>query len=108
MFGCRDEKAIAAILGGVSLLGNVGSASLVQLSVPSSWHPSDYLLVFMSFLVKLRQRNTSAILIVFVVVDALLQHRSIVQNRHARLNTCFSKATSGVLAGRLRTLVRRL
>ena len=42
---------------------------------------------------------TGVILIVIVVVDALLQHRSIVQNRHARLNARVApKSTSEVLA----------
>ena len=58
-----------------------------------------YLLVFMGFSSNYDNAITGVILIVIVVVDALLQHRSIVQNRHARLNARVSpKATSEVLA----------
>ena len=45
-----------------------------------------YLLVFMGFSSNYDNAITGVILIVIVVVDALLQHRSIVKNRHARLN----------------------
>lgn len=94
-----EMKAIAAcVLGGVSLLGGVGSVlgaavgSVIMASI-------SYLLVFMGFSSNYDNAITGVILIVIVVVDALLQHRSIVQNRHARLNARVSpKATSEVLA----------
>ena len=81
-----EMKAIAAcVLGGVSLLGGVGSVlgaavgSVIMASI-------SYLLVFMGFSSNYDNAITGVILIVIVVVDALLQHRSIVKNRHARLN----------------------
>ena len=94
-----EMKAIAAcVLGGVSLLGGVGSVlgaavgSVIMASI-------SYLLVFMGFSSNYDNAITGVILIVIVVVDALLQHRSIVQNRHARLNARVSpKSSSEVLA----------
>ncbi len=69
----------------------------MQLSVPSSWHPSATCCLSWASS-NYDNAITGVILIVIVVVDALLQHRSIVQNRHARLNARVSpKATSEVL-----------
>ena len=81
-----EMKAIAACVLGAA----VGSVIMASIS---------YLLVFMGFSSNYDNAITGVILIVIVVVDALLQHRSIVQNRHARLNARVSpKATSEVLA----------
>lgn len=81
-----EMKAIAAcVLGGVSLLGGVGSTlgaavgAVIMASI-------SYLLVFMGFSSNYDNAITGVILIVIVVVDALLQHRTIVKSRHARLN----------------------
>ena len=80
-----EMKAIAAcVLGGVSLLGGVGSVigaaigSVIMASI-------SYLLVFMGFSSNYDNAITGIILIVIVVADALIQHRSMVRNRRARL-----------------------
>lgn len=80
-----EMKAIAAcVLGGVSLLGGVGTVvgSAIGAVIMAS---ISYLLVFMGFSSNYDNAITGIILIVIVVVDALIQHRSIVKNRHARL-----------------------
>ena len=80
-----EMKAIAAcVLGGISMLGGVGTVigsaigSVIMASI-------SYLLVFMGFSSNYDNAITGIILIVIVVADALLQRRAIVQNRHARL-----------------------
>lgn len=80
-----EMKAIAAcVLGGVSLLGGVGSVigaaigSVIMASI-------SYLLVFMGFSSNYDNAITGIILIIIVVADALIQHRSMVRNRRARL-----------------------
>ena len=78
-------KAIAAcVLGGVSLLGGVGSVvgSAIGAVIMAS---ISYLLVFMGFSSNYDNAITGIILIIVVVGDALIQHRSIVKNRRARL-----------------------
>lgn len=80
-----EMKAIAAcVLGGVSLLGGVGTVigSAIGAVIMAS---ISYLLVFMGFSSNYDNTITGVILIVIVVADALIQHRSIVKNRHARL-----------------------
>lgn len=80
-----EMKAIAAcVLGGVSLLGGVGSvigASIGAVIMASI----SYLLVFMGFPSSYDNAITGIILIIIVVIDALIQQRSLIQNRHARL-----------------------
>lgn len=80
-----EMKAIAAcVLGGISLVGGVGSVigaavgAVIMASI-------SYLLVFMGFSSNYDNAITGIILIVIVVVDALIQHRSVVKNYHARL-----------------------
>lgn len=80
-----EMKAIAAcVLGGVSLLGGVGSVvgSAIGAVIMAS---ISYLLVFMGFSSNYDNAITGIILIIVVVGDALIQHRSIVKNRRARL-----------------------
>lgn len=81
-----EMKAVAAcVLGGISLAGGVGSVigaaigSVIMASI-------SYLLVFMGFSSNYDNAITGIILIVIVVVDALLQHRAAVKNRHDRLS----------------------
>ncbi len=80
-----EMKAIAAcVLGGISLVGGVGSVigaavgAVIMASI-------SYLLVFMGFSSNYDNAITGIILIVIVVVDALIQHRSVIKNYHARL-----------------------
>lgn len=83
--GGYEMKAIAAcVLGGVSLLGGVGTVvgSAIGAVIMAS---ISYLLVFMGFSSSYDNAITGIILIVIVVADALLQQRAIVRNRHARL-----------------------
>ena len=80
-----EMKAIAAcVLGGVSLLGGVGTVlgSAIGAVIMAS---ISYLLVFMGFSSNYDNAITGVILIVIVVADALIQHRSMVKNRRARL-----------------------
>ncbi|KXB61511.1 MULTISPECIES: ABC transporter permease [Olsenella] len=88
-----EMKAIAAcVLGGISLLGGVGSVvgSAIGAVIMAS---ISYLLVFMGFSSNYDNAITGIILIVIVVVDALLQRRAIVKNRHARLAARVSSGT---------------
>lgn len=80
-----EMKAVAAcVLGGISLSGGVGSVigstigALIMASI-------SYLLVFMGFSSNYDNAITGIILLVIVVADALLQHRSAERNRRARL-----------------------
>ena len=80
-----EMKAIAAcVLGGISLLGGVGTVigSAIGAVIMAS---ISYLLVFMGFSSNYDNAITGVILIVIVVADALIQHRSVVKNRRARL-----------------------
>ncbi len=80
-----EMKAVAAcVLGGVSLLGGVGSVigSAIGAVIMAS---VSYLLVFMGFSSNYDNAITGVILIVIVVVDALLQRRVAIKNRRARL-----------------------
>ncbi len=80
-----EMKAVAAcVLGGISLTGGVGTVigaaigAVIMASI-------SYLLVFMGFSSNYDNAITGVILITIVVVDALIQHRAAVKNRHARL-----------------------
>lgn len=80
-----EMKAVAAcVLGGISLSGGVGSVlgaavgAVIMASI-------SYLLVFMKFSSNYDNAITGIILITIVVVDALMQRRASVNNRHARL-----------------------
>ncbi len=87
-----EMKAIAAcVLGGVSLLGGVGTVigSAIGAVIMAS---ISYLLVFIGFSSNYDNAITGIILIVIVVADALIQHRSIVKNRRARLAARVSEA----------------
>jgi len=88
-----EMKAVAAcVLGGISLSGGVGSVigaaigAVIMASI-------SYLLVFMNFSSNYDNAITGVILITIVVIDALMQHRAAVNNRHARLSA--RTATSG-------------
>lgn len=81
-----EMKAVAAcVLGGISLSGGVGSVigagigAVIMASI-------SYLLVFMQFPSNYDNAITGVILITIVVIDALMQHRAAVNNRHARLS----------------------
>ena len=81
-----EMKAVAAcMLGGISLSGGVGSVigaaigAVIMASI-------SYLLVFMNFSSNYDNAITGVILITIVVIDALMQHRAAVNNRHARLS----------------------
>ena len=81
-----EMKAVAAcVLGGISLSGGVGSVigaaigAVIMASI-------SYLLVFMNFSSNYDNAITGVILITIVVIDALMQHRAAVNNRHARLS----------------------
>ncbi len=81
-----EMKAVAAcVLGGISLSGGVGSVigaaigSVIMASI-------SYLLVFMGYSSNYDNTITGIILITIVVVDALMQRKSIVDNKHARLS----------------------
>lgn len=81
-----EMKAVAAcVLGGISLSGGVGSVigaaigAVIMASI-------SYLLVFMGFSSNYDNAITGVILITIVVIDALMQHRAAVNNRHARLS----------------------
>ncbi len=80
-----EMKAVAAcVLGGISLSGGVGTVigaaigAVIMASI-------SYLLVFMGFSSNYDNAITGIILITIVVVDALMQRRATVRNRHARL-----------------------
>ncbi|MDO4429250.1 MAG: ABC transporter permease [Atopobiaceae bacterium] len=91
-----EMKAIAAcVLGGVSLLGGVGTVlgSAIGAVIMAS---ISYLLVFMGFSSNYDNAITGVILIVIVVADALIQHRSMVKNRRARL---MARVSQGNAAG---------
>ncbi len=80
-----EMKAVAAcVLGGISLSGGVGSVigSAIGAVIMAS---ISYLLVFMGFSSNYDNAITGIILITIVVIDALMQRRSAVRNRHARL-----------------------
>lgn len=94
-----EMKAIAAcVLGGVSLLGGVGSVvgSAVGAVIMAS---ISYLLVFMGFSSNYDNAITGIILIIVVVGDALIQHRAIVKNRRARLMARVSGGGTAASAG---------
>lgn len=80
-----EMKAVAAcVLGGISLSGGVGTVigaaigAVIMASI-------SYLLVFMGFSSNYDNAITGIILITIVVLDALVQRRAAVNNRHARL-----------------------
>ena len=88
-------KAVAAcVLGGISLSGGVGSVigagigAVIMASI-------SYLLVFMEFPSNYDNAITGVILITIVVLDALMQRRAAVNNRHARLAARTSAAPGG-------------
>lgn len=90
-----EMKAVAAcVLGGISLSGGVGSVigagigAVIMASI-------SYLLVFMKSSSNYDNAITGVILITIVVVDALMQHRAAVNNRHARLAARTSAAPGG-------------
>lgn len=80
-----EMKAVAAcVLGGISLAGGTGSlfgatiGSIIMGSI-------SYLLVFLGFSSNYDNTITGLILIAIVVIDAILQNKMIVDNRHKRL-----------------------
>lgn len=80
-----EMKAVAAcVLGGISLIGGTGSlfgatiGSIIMGSI-------SYLLVFLGFSSNYDNTITGIILITIVVIDAILQKRMIVENKHKRL-----------------------
>ena len=81
-----EMKAVAAcVLGGISLSGGVGS--VIGAAIGAVLMASiSYLLVFMNFSSNYDNAITGVILITIVVIDALMQHRAAVNNRHARLS----------------------
>ena len=90
-----EMKAVAAcVLGGISLSGGVGSVigagigAVIMASI-------SYLLVFMGFSSNFDSAITGVILITIVVVDALVQRRAAVRNRHARLAARTTAHTGG-------------
>ena len=90
-----EMKAVAAcVLGGISLSGGVGSVigagigAVIMASI-------SYLLVFMQFPSNYDNAITGVILITIVVLDALMQRRAAVNNRHARLAARTSAAPGG-------------
>lgn len=88
-----EMKAIAAcVLGGISLAGGVGSVigSAIGAVIMSS---ISYLLVFMGFSSNYDNAITGIILLVIVVIDAVIQHRSLVKNKHDRLLARVSQDT---------------
>lgn len=93
-----EMKAVAAcVLGGVSLVGGVGSVigSAIGAVIMAS---ISYLLVFMGFSSNYDNAITGIILIVIVVADALLQQRAVVKNRHARLEARVSASDAAPAA----------
>ena len=80
------------MLGGISLSGGVGTVigaaigAVIMASI-------SYLLVFMGFSSNYDNAITGVILMTIVVVDALLQRRAAVKNRHARLAARTEKVT---------------
>lgn len=90
-----EMKAVAAcVLGGISLSGGVGSVigagigAVIMASI-------SYLLVFMGFSSNYDNAITGVILITIVVLDALMQRRAAVNNRHARLSARTSAVPGG-------------
>ena len=90
-----EMKAVAAcVLGGISLSGGVGSVigagigAVIMASISA-------LLVFMGFSSNFDSAITGVILITIVVVDALVQRRAAVRNRHARLAARTTAHTGG-------------
>ena len=80
-----EMKAVAAcVLGGISLSGGVGSVvgAAVGAIIMSS---ISYLLVFMKLSSYYDNVITGIVLLIIVVADALIQHRSAIRNRHVRL-----------------------
>ena len=79
-----EMKAVACVLGGISLSGGVGSVvgAAIGAVIMSS---ISYLLVFMGFSSNYDNTITGIILITIVVADALMQRRAAVRNRHERL-----------------------
>lgn len=80
-----EMKAVAAcVLGGISLSGGVGSVlgAAVGAIIMSS---ISYLLVFMKLSSYYDNVITGIVLLIIVVADALMQHRSAIRSRHARL-----------------------
>jgi AI-2 transport system permease protein len=80
-----EMKAIAAcVLGGISLTGGLGS--LIGASIGAVIMSSvSRILVFMGFSSDYDNTITGILLITIVVVDALMQNRAAVKNRHERL-----------------------
>lgn len=90
-----EMKAVAAcVLGGISLSGGVGSVlgAAVGAIIMSS---ISYLLVFMKLSSYYDNVITGIVLLIIVVADALMQHRSAVRNRHARLSARIDKVGAG-------------
>lgn len=93
-----EMKAVAAcVLGGISLSGGVGSVlgAAVGAIIMSS---ISYLLVFMKLSSYYDNVITGIVLLIIVVADALMQHRSAIRNRHARLSARIDSV--GAAAGR--------
>jgi AI-2 transport system permease protein len=80
-----EMKAIAAcILGGISLTGGLGS--LIGASIGAVIMSSvSRILVFLGFSSDYDNTITGIMLITIVVIDALIQNRAVIKNRHERL-----------------------
>ncbi len=82
--GYEMSAVAACVLGGISLSGGVGSVvgAAIGAVIMSS---ISYLLVFLKISSDYDNAITGVVLLVIVVADALMQHRSAVRSRHARL-----------------------
>lgn len=80
-----EMKAIAAcVLGGISLTG--GQGSIIGASIGAVIMSSvSRILVFLGFSSDYDNTITGILLITIVVVDALIQNRAVLKNRHERL-----------------------
>lgn len=90
-----EMKAVAAcVLGGISLSGGVGSVlgAAIGAIIMSS---ISYLLVFMKLSSYYDNVITGIVLLIIVVADALMQHRSAIRNRHARLSARIDSVAQG-------------
>ncbi len=82
--GYEMSAVAACVLGGVSLSGGVGS--VVGASIGAVIMSSiSYMLVFLKISSDYDNAITGVVLLLIVVADALMQHRSAVRSRHARL-----------------------
>lgn len=82
--GYEMSAVAACVLGGVSLSGGVGSVlgAAIGAVIMSS---TSYMLVFLKISSDYDNAITGVVLLLIVVTDALIQHRSAIRSRHARL-----------------------